>query len=206
MEKVTDWFEEFYRKHRERHQRPDWPDYDLNDEFIRSWIANFTQLRVEPDEAEYASVQLTREEIRFLGNYLPALVNSIESLRQSRINQRAQHRNRTREEAAANSYDCPECEGSGRAIRKYRIPDRYDMSFDGSLFCRCDLGRFDERQYSEEWPEERAKRDDLQAHPDIWSRYLTHRSWSSTPSRNPQDFARMPFNSYWVPPEEGEVE
>lgn len=79
------------------------------------------------------------------------------------------------------------------------------MTFEGSLFCRCSLGRFDEAQYSQEWPEDRARRDDLQAHPELWGTRFSHWTWSDEPSRN-NGGVHLPFRSYWIPPEEGEVE
>lgn len=196
--RVIDWFEKFYEDHRKRHPRHDWPKYDVSDAFIEAWIAQFTMLGVTQEDADLVSVQSTAEDISFLNEHLPTFINLVKGLHSSRREEHVQDQARTREEAVVISSDCPECEGIGRAIRKYTIPDRYNTEFDGSLFCRCSLGRFDENQYREEWPDERARRDDLQAHPELWDTSMSHRTWSTIPSRNPQG-SFSPFRSYWIP-------
>lgn len=196
----SDWLQGFYEAHCRRHPRSDWPEFNLDDEFISSWLANFILHNVTRDEAEVASIQIAGKGVSYRNEHLSAILAAIDEIRRNRGNDRARELARTREDAARRSEDCPECNGDGRARRRFVIPDRYKNTFEGSLFCRCPLGRFDENQYRQEWPEEREKRDDLQSRPDLWDRTISFHEWSDVPT-NPTENSYSPFSSYWLPPE-----
>jgi hypothetical protein len=85
------------------------------------------------------------------------------------------------EECDRRSVDCPECVGSGWAVRDFQ-PAQLPYVAKFVLFCRCAAGRHRERHYRVSHPVERRNFDDLQDRPDLWdwSLHAHYPSWSLT--------------------------
>jgi len=180
--RVAEWFEEFYKTHVRRTGRNDFPQFSLTDPYVESWRHAFVLHGVKQEDAEEASKLVAANPPPTLALQLQSVIEEVKTIQRARLESETQEISASRAHAADASWDCPECDGDGFAIRDYVIPDRYgSRRFRGSLFCRCAMGRYIESVYRNEHPDDWAKRDDLQAHPDLWNFEWDHRTWSNNP-------------------------
>jgi hypothetical protein len=120
MDRVEDWIGEFYVKHTDRCPREDWPQADTEAEssFIDAWRHAFVTRGVEHPLADAASLDMAGEPPRFLDQHLPTLVKLAMDLRRLRdAGLGLEVQAGTVESASVASRDCPDCGGSGGAVR-----------------------------------------------------------------------------------------
>jgi hypothetical protein len=155
MDRVEGWIGDFYVKHADRCPREDWPDAGTEAEssFIEAWKHAFVTRGVEHRFADLASLEMASDPPKFLDQHLPALVKaSLELRRREDAGRGVAEVAATVEAARLASRDCPDCEGSGLAIRHVH-PDILGraVTFGGgeapagsavAYPCSCPLGRF----------------------------------------------------------------
>lgn len=138
-----EWIPFFLVRHRDRFAPHDWPA-DSTDEYIdmlTDWLDAFRAGGVSEDEANRASRRLSLSPPRWKREHLPAVVETIKTMRIERAP--AGEFVTTRDGAAALSKNCPRCDGQGLATIVGKIEIRGEiLDYNASAHCVCPLGRF----------------------------------------------------------------
>ena len=201
---VDEWFFQWLEYHQMLHRNRQWirSENPNAPEIYAGWIESFERIGATSELAHRASRRLQENPPKFLNEHLPAIRHAIFELRKSESTTATQGPERAtpdQVQAAIESHECPECDGTGWARRQAYWPSlRWSPFVD--MFCRCPHGRWrkitdadlrtDGRNY-----------DDLQAWPSLWNPDLTFPLWSNRPVK-PESIAIPETEGKWhyLPP------
>lgn len=154
MDRVEGWIGDFFVKHTVRCPREDWPAPATEDESttLDAWKHAFVTRGVERRFADVASLDMAAAPPRFLSEHLPELVRLALELRRAEDAVPGADPLTSLEAATIASRGCPDCGGSGGAVR-YVHPGIHGKvrTFGGHVApvgmavtypCSCPLGRF----------------------------------------------------------------
>lgn len=176
---IERWFYDWLGGHRKRHHAFPLPEPDSDDgaEVYESWIAAFRHRGImDEGVATEASRRLVGETIRFPREHFPRLVEVAVGIYRERqpVASASNDPGSDRKAAETASRDCPECQGSGVAIRHRRL-SLGTADSEGRprtphilLYCRCPLGRWFEAAHRKTAPDVRRRMYDLAEHPWLW--------------------------------------
>lgn len=160
MARVEEWLPEFMRRHTARCHRHDWPTDEDPDrpsentrDFYDAWRHAFVTHGVEDRFADLASLEMAASPPAFLSEHLPMVLKLAAEYRRRHESGLGVNAEAASVEAATSlSRDCPDCGGTGGALRYvhqdilgkvktfggHPAPLGYSVAYP----CSCPLGKF----------------------------------------------------------------
>lgn len=152
----SEWIDEFFAIHIRKHPRDFWPDPDSEEglELKNDWVVNLRDGNITFDEAKRASQKLLGNPPPFRDKHLPALLNSVASMRALRLATGEDTSLHTHAGCKAASVNCPHCHGEGLVIVYHPQPDPEErIAPTAAAHCVCFLGRWIRARIGAQAPE-----------------------------------------------------
>ena len=152
MAKIRDWIREFLREHRDRFQPYGWPDEGTEEHTVLTgdWIEGIAGANVGEDEARRASKRLLLAPPKYTREHLAAMLAVVQTMREERASVTTDPSLMNRDQAFAESRNCPECGGGGLVTVYHPTPDRERrVPASAAAHCVCALGRWMRRTLAE---------------------------------------------------------
>lgn|GEM_PF-3924936 len=203
---IEQWFFRWLDHHQFLHPNRGWVTTGHPDAFTFyvGWMECFTRMGATEEICNAASKRMQENPPRFLNEHMPAIKLAIAEVRreqQASSVSSPDQPSREQLKASLDSHSCPECDGTGWALRQAHWPSlRWTPRV--CMFCRCPHGRWRKRNDPDLSGSDGRNYDDLQAHPAIWNHKLSFPLWSDRPV-SPEVLTDCESEWYYVAPGEG---
>jgi hypothetical protein len=168
---ISDWFDDWLARALAVFADGRLPDSESETgvDFYSSWRNNFVLNGVtDRDVADAMADRVAAAPRRGGADYLPLLLDAARAIYRERAERGDGHDPNSREAAERASKGCDDCGGAGLTVRWRHKSAAPGVPPTITLYCRCPMGRWIERDHRERHPDVRRRVHDLADYPWLW--------------------------------------